>query len=120
MFTIASCDYRNKWVQPEQIESSTPKQWVELIRLKGNGYKKSDSYTYSGGKARIRYDFKAKTQDSPMVIYVVPNGTDIGYSEVNISGSETGESYISYLRKGDYYLNILSNGKWDIVVEELK
>jgi hypothetical protein len=39
--------------------SNAKREWVELIRFKGSGDKKSQTFTYNGSDARIRYDFKA-------------------------------------------------------------
>lgn len=110
---------RTREVAPEQ-----EKTWTELIRLTGSGDKKSQAFTYSGGKARLRYDFQADDFGA-FVLYVVKDGKDImqtgGFPEVMLQNGETGESNLSHLRKGDYYLNVTSaNGRWEVVVEELK
>jgi hypothetical protein len=101
------------------------KEWVELIRFKGNGDKKSQTFTYNGGEARIRYDFKTGAYAGVLSVYVVPKGVDVmregGFPEVMITDTEVGESNLSHLRKGEYYLNIMSaNGQYDIIIEEYK
>ena len=72
----------------------------------------------------MRYDFQAD-EFGAFILYVVKDGEDImqtgGFPEVMLQNGETGESNLSHLRKGDYYLNVTSaNGKWEVVVEELK
>jgi len=110
---------------PKNEQSSkAEKQWIELIKLNGKGEKKSEIFTYSGGKARMRYEFNS--DDFGMfAAYVVKEGEDImregGFPEVMLDGEESGESNLSHLRKGNYYLNISSaNGSWTVVIEEFK
>jgi len=108
----------------EQNSENSSKQWVELIQFKGKGDKKSEVFTYNGGKARLRYEFNS-SDFGVFAAYVVKEGVDImtegGLPEVMLDGSESGESNLSHLRKGNYYLNISSaNGSWTVIVEELK
>lgn len=109
----------------ETTEAASPsKEWVELITLSGSGNKKSAEFDYSGGKARLRYNFQANNM-GVFAVYVVKEGTDImtegGFPEVMLDAGEQGESNLSHLRKGTYYLNVTSaNGKWTVTVEELK
>jgi hypothetical protein len=100
------------------------KQWVELVQFKGSGDKKSEIFTYGGGKARIRYEFTSGDMGA-LYVYVVKEGEDImrdgGFPEVMLDGPESGESNLSHLKKGNYYLNVTSaNGKWVVIVEEFK
>lgn len=108
----------------EQI-SDTGKEWVEVIKFSGKGDKKSEIFTYRGGKARLRYDFKEGQYGGMFAAYVVKEGDDVmregGVPEVMLFEGESGESNLSHLRKGNYYLNITSaNGQWTVIVEELK
>lgn len=106
-------------------ETAAPsKEWVELITFSGIGEKKSNEFTYSGGKARMRYNFQCNGYGA-CAIYVVEEGIDSmsvgGFPEVMLNNSENGESNLSHLKKGSYYLNVISaNGKWSVTVEELK
>lgn len=107
----------------EEAKDSS-KEWVELMTFSGSGDKKSNEFYYSGGKARLRYDFQGD-EYGLCAIYVVKEGTDImldgGFPEVMLENSEKGESNLSHLKKGSYYLNVTSaNGKWSVTVEELK
>lgn len=109
----------------DQTEDSTPEEWVELISFSGNGEKKSTSFTYGGGEARLRYEFDGDADFGVFSVYVVKKGEDVmrdgGFPEVMLTAPESGESNLSHLRKGEYYLNVSSaNGTWSIVVEELK
>lgn len=108
----------------EAATEPASKEWVELITLSGSGDKKSVEFDYSGGKARLRYDFQAGSVGA-FAVYVVKEGTDVmtdgGFPEVMLSAGEQGESNLSHLRKGTYYLNVMAaNGKWTVTVEELK
>lgn len=105
-------------------DTDNQKEWTELVQFKGNGNKKSDVFTYSGGKARMRYNFKAGDMGM-FATYVVKEGQDImregGFPEVMIQAGEEGESNLSHLNKGNYYLNVSSaNGNWVVIIEELK
>lgn len=112
-------------VATETVEQETPKQWTEVARLTGSGDKKSDVFTLGGGKARLRYDFKAGQFGGMLGVYVVKEGVDImrsgGIPEVMVNETEEGESSLSHLSSGNYYLNVMgANGKWAVVVEEFK
>ncbi len=103
----------------------TPKQWTEVARLTGSGDKKSDVFTLGKGKSRLRYDFKAGQFGGMLGVYVVEEGVDImrsgGIPEVMVNESEEGESSLSHLSAGNYYLNVMGvNGKWTVIVEEFK
>lgn len=99
------------------------KQWTEVFTFKGNGMKKSASFTLSGGKARVKY--KYTTGDMGIFsFYVVPEGEDVmktgGIPDVMIQQAETSETYITK-DAGNYYLNVNSSGgNWTITVEEEK
>lgn len=102
--------------------ATMPKQWTEVISLKGSGMKKSASFHLSGGKARIKYTFE--TNLGVFAFYVVPEGDDVmqdgGIPEVMIQQSEASETYLTKT-EGNYYLNINSSGgNWTVVVEEEK
>ena len=103
-------------------EPAKAKQWTEVFTFKGNGMKKSASFHLNGGKARIKYSFKADM--GLFSFYVVPEGEDVmkegGIPEVMTQQSETSETYITK-EEGNYYLNVNSSGgNWTIVVEEEK
>lgn len=111
--------------QVAQTAPETPKQWTEVMRLTGSGDKKSAVFTLNGGNARLRYDFKAGEYGGMMAVYVVKEGVDImqtgGFPEVMVEDSEEGESSLSQLSSGNYYLNVTAaNGKWTVIVEEMK
>ncbi|WP_298032086.1 hypothetical protein [uncultured Alistipes sp.] len=103
---------------------NSEKNWVELISVSGSGDKKSVEFEYSGGKAKLHYNFQADDSGA-FAVYVVKEGSDVmtegGFPEVMLDGAEEGDSNLSHLQKGTYYLNVMSaNGKWTISVEELK
>ena len=104
-------------------ETINTKQWTEIFKFKGNGMKKSASFTLAGGKARIKYKFTAGDMGI-FSFYVVPEGNDVmktgGIPDVMIQQSETSETYITE-DAGNYYLNVNSSGgNWTISVEEEK
>ena len=104
-------------------EAINTKQWTEIFKFKGNGMKKSASFTLAGGKARIKYKFTAGDMGI-FSFYVVPEGNDVmktgGIPDVMIQQSETSETYITE-DAGNYYLNVNSSGgNWTISVEEEK
>lgn len=106
--------------------NSSPKEWSELISFNGSGDKKSEAFIYDGGDAKLAYDFKTNNSyGGAFVVYVVKKGVDInetgGFPELTLNTSESGESSLSHLSKGEYYLNVMSaNGTWSISVQELK
>ena len=104
-------------------ESSSSKQWTEVMTIKGSGTKNSANFHLSGGKARIKYTFK-EADMGMFSVYVVPEGVDLmkegGFPEVDTEKSESSETYITK-DAGNYYLNVnATDGDWTIVVEEEK
>jgi len=102
------------------------KQWKEVYTFKGNGMKKSPSFELNGGKARLKYKYKAPDGLGMGVffIYVVNDGEDVmktgGIAEV-MSQAENEESESSLQKSaGLYYLYINASGDWTVTVEEMK
>ncbi len=105
-------------------EPERQKQWVTVAELDGDGAKKSQSFTIDGSKARLRYKFNAG-QFGMFNAYVVEDGKAIlkegGIPEVMITRSEEGESSLSHLSAGEYYLDIIANdGQWAVAVDVYK
>ncbi|OQP49767.1 hypothetical protein A4H97_28160 [Niastella yeongjuensis] len=103
--------------------SSTEKKWTEVLSLKGSGTKNSASFHLNGGKARVKYSFKADEMGM-FAFYVVPEGTDLnkegGFPDGESEKTESSETYITK-EAGNYYISVNSaNGNWDISVEEEK
>lgn len=120
--TITTTNTTTKDTNTEKQAKS--RKYVELVRISGNGDKKSNTFKYSGGKARLRYDFKSD-DFGMLAVYVVKEGDDInrqgGFPELMLEGTEKGESNLSHLLKGNYYLQVGSaNGNWTVIVEEFK
>jgi len=102
------------------------KKWTEIYTFKGNGMKKSPSFTLSGNEARLKYSYKGQSGVGigMFAIYVVGEGDDImkhgGVPEI-MTQAENEESEASLQKsEGRYYLNVNAVGSWAIVVEELK
>lgn len=103
-------------------EKSAEKKWSEVLAFKGSGMKKSAGFHLSGGKAKVKYTYKADV--GLFSFYVVPEGEDVmkdgGIPEVMTQQSESSETYITK-DEGNYYLYVNSaNGNWDVSVEEEK
>jgi hypothetical protein len=101
-------------------EKPAEKKWSEVLAFKGSGMKKSASFHLSGGKAKVKYTYKADV--GLFSFYVVPEGEDVmkdgGIPEVMTQQSESSETYITK-DEGNYYLYVNSaNGNWDVSVEE--
>lgn len=102
------------------------KQWEELIKFSGKGDKKSTFITYEGGDAKLKYQFKANIDMGGVFgVYVLKKGVDPmkegAMPEIMLADSENGESNLSHLTKGEYYIMVTSaNGSWEVSVEELK
>ena len=108
------------------VEEPVEKKWVTVHTFKGNGMKKSPVFALTGGKARLKYSYKAPSGIGTGLfsVYVVDEGKDImrtgGFPEV-MSNAEREESESSLQkRKGRYYLNVNASGKWVVMVQELK
>lgn len=115
----------------EETESKKPEETKkvsetlnELLVFKGNGDKKSKVFTISGDEVIMYYNFETDSDDVGMfAVYVVPEGENImetgGFPELTLEGSEKGETNLSHLSDGNYYLNVVSaNGAWGVAVVE--
>ncbi|AEV98031.1 hypothetical protein A4D02_14670 [Niastella koreensis] len=106
-------------------EKTAEKKWTELVTFKGSGIKKSAPFHLSGGKAKVKYDFKASDNDMGLFsFYVVPEGEDVmkdgGIPDAMTDKSESTETYITK-GEGNYYISVNSaNGNWNLTVEEEK
>lgn len=103
-------------------EKPAEKKWTEVLAFKGSGMKKSASFHLSGGKAKVKYTYKADV--GLFSFYIVPEGEDVmkdgGIPEVMTQQSESSETYITK-DEGNYYLYVNSaNGNWNVSVEEEK
>ena len=104
-------------------EKPAEKKWTEVLSFKGSGTKNSAPFHLSGGKARVKYNFKADEMGL-FSFYVVPEGEDVtkdgGIPDAMSDKSENTETYITK-DEGNYYLSVNSaNGNWSITVEEEK
>lgn len=103
--------------------SEAPKKPNELVLIKGNGDKKSKVFTISGDEVTMFYNFESDEDMGMLAVYVVPEGENVmetgGFPELTLQGSEKGETNLSHLSDGNYYLNIVSaNGSWGLAVVE--
>ena len=114
-----SSDTTKQVVNPPETEVS--KEYVLVIELSGNANKSSDTFTLTGGKVRLSYDFQGNTAIVGG-IYVLTEGTDLqtegGIPEVMVSQAGS-DSTILRKAAGDYYLQVnAANATWTAKLEE--
>lgn len=111
---------------PAEEEPAATGEWTEVITMTGSADQQSDTFTLSGGKVRLTYDFQDTSGYGIIVggIYVVEEGKDImvdgGIPEVMVTEAGAGETI---LRKaaGDYYLKATGSGaSYTITIEEMR
>lgn len=111
--------------QPETTkvvgETSKAKQQVVVVKLSGNSNKSSDTFSLTGGKVTLTYDFKGASSIVG-AIYVLKEGVDLqkdgGIPEVMVSQAGS-DSTILRKAAGDYYLQVNSaNADYTVTIEE--
>lgn len=122
---IKKLDYKELQETKEQPKSEKPKSnekgWVQLYYYKGKQGFKTENFTYHGGKARIRYDYKAGAYMGFFTLSIVPEWASHGSLELMLTESTSGESNLSHLDAGTYYLDITNaNGMYEFIIEELR
>jgi hypothetical protein len=95
-----------------------------IIKLQGNGVKKSSTFTLTGVPAKLKYNYKsdAGTDVGVFAVYVIEDGMDLnkvgGVPEVMTqSVNENGETAL-HKDAGQYYLSVAASGNWEVTVEE--
>jgi hypothetical protein len=127
LFAIAvlNNDPKTDTNSPAEKVAEQNKQWVDVIKFNGNGDKKSQAFTLTGAKCRMMYKFKTDADMGMFSIYVVAEGDDVmregGVPELMLQGTEEGETNLSHLGSGDYYLNAMAaNGIWGVAIQEYR
>jgi len=105
----------------EEAKAPATKQQVVVAELSGNANKSSDTFTLTGGKVTVEYDFKGNTAIVG-AIYLLKEGTSLsedgGIPEVMVSEAGS-DSTIVRKSAGDYYLQVNSaNADYTIKVTE--
>ncbi len=105
----------------EEAKAPATKQQVVVAELSGNANKSSDTFTLTGGKVTLEYDFKGNTAVVGG-IYLLKEGTSLsedgGIPEVMVSEAGS-DSTIIRKSAGDYYLQVNSaNADYTIKVTE--
>ncbi len=110
----------------ETSEQDASKEWVNVFEFDGNGMKKSESFKLNGGKTKLLYAYQGEKGLGMGMFsaYVVDEGDDImrtgGVPEIMTQAeSDKGETYIRK-SSGEYYLNVMADGQWKVIVQELK
>lgn len=120
----ASPETEEKKVAPakEEKPKAEPKEgWYKVISWKGVSTKKTEPFNITGKRWRIKWSFTASDpQFGTLFIYVNRPGSEAPEDMImHTKGSASDVSY--FYKKGTFYLEIdCANGKWSIVVEELK
>ncbi len=100
---------------------STKVEWVEMVRLSGEGNLRSKPFTLSGRPCRLSYSFKGRTQ-ALAGVYLVQEGKtleeDGGSLLIIMKGNESGSKTLDG-STGAFYLEVLGEkGKWSVQIEE--
>lgn len=96
-------------------QQEAPKTYKEIFTFKGNGAKKSETFTITGDKFKIVYDCKGsfcsawlKNPDSDLPLELVMNGT----------GPLKDES--TFYRSGTFYIDVNAIGSYTMSVQDYK
>ncbi|HZD60716.1 MAG TPA: hypothetical protein VE439_09740 [Anaerolineae bacterium] len=103
---------------PTTTTTEKPKAWTEVFQFGGTGKKRSDTFTLTGAKARIKYTTKGLCY-----IYIVPESDSLeksgGFPEIQTDGPESGGSMLAK-DAGNYYLDVNGSGAFTIIIEEYR
>lgn len=113
----------NSQAETTEPTSSAPKEWTTVTEVSGNSNKRTDTFSLTGGKARLTYTFEGGTAIIGS-IYVMKEGESLdeqgGFPEVTVTEAGTDSTFLTK-GAGSYYLDIKSaNADWTVKVEEEK
>jgi hypothetical protein len=129
--TTSTSSSRNS-SEGSQSTSEALKKWEvvkEFSDTKEEGI--SDSFTLNGGKVRITYDVKAKTDTGTALIYLLKDGTtktkneagelDVALQDVSTIGSKSSSEVVDK-PAGNYYIDVNTSSieSYTVKVEEQK
>ncbi len=102
--------------------ASTPTgNWAKVAEVSGSGMKQSQAFTLQGREQRIRYETKCGIPFCIFSVTVIPAGTEAQQTgslpEIMITESDKGVSGLNR-DAGRYYVKVMANSRWKIVVEE--
>jgi len=108
----------------EEKPKAEPKEgWYKVISWKGVSTKKTEPFEIKGKQWRIKWSFTATDpQWGVIAIAVYSPDPELKYFAESVTHRGDSHSDVSYFYKqGTFYLDVeCANGKWSIVVEELK
>jgi hypothetical protein len=103
-------------LEPE-TEKEDPTEEVEVIKLKGNGTKTSDTFRITGDKWKIYYKAGDINTAGIFQIYVYDSDGNLISVAANTKAETEDQTYIH--ESGEYYLEINSaNTDWALIVTE--
>ena len=92
-----------------------------IVKLEGDGMKKSAVFTLTGKTAKLKYKFKSSGKSGFLAVYIVEENVDLdksgGTPELMSQKSEESESVI-HKAPGRYYLSVNGAGNWSVTVTE--
>lgn len=95
------------------------KTWQQVIEFTGSSMKTTQKFSIGSNEWRIRWTTTPGANgDGNFVIYVYAGNGDMVDVAANIIGKGADTSYV--YAGGEYYLTILSDQNYDIVIEQNK
>lgn len=109
--------------QNQEVIEDQPKQWVSDFTLSGSGTKKTEPFTISSDRFKIKYSFQDTSGFGVGILDISTkraSGQTVDYASVYVSGETVEDETIVY-GSGEVYLDISSvNGNWKIEVEQYR
>jgi hypothetical protein len=107
-----------KTANEKVAENSTPKQYVEIMKFKGTGQKKSEPFIITGSRFKVAYDCKGDTRATYCGAFAYKVGSQLPQGVMNASKPIKDETVI--YDNGEYYLDVNSVGNYEMTVYDYK
>lgn len=113
-FFLAGCSAG----QENGTSPATSGEYVKVFEFHATGAKKSEPFTITGDRFRVKYDCKANPPAKPLCQAFVQSPTRLFQILMNNLGSIKDESV--FYGSGEYFIEVLSAGDVSFIVEEFQ
>jgi hypothetical protein len=99
-------------------ENSTPKQYVEIMKFKGNGQKKSEPFTITGSRYKVAYECKGDPKLTLCQAFSFKVGSKLPQILMNTNTAVKDETII--YESGEQYIDANVIGNFEMTVYDYK
>lgn len=100
--------------KPKTVEAASSKSYQQIFSFSGNGAKKSEPFTVTGSRFKVKYD----CQGDFCQAFLYPVKSKLPEIIMNTSGSTRDETIV--YGSGDYYIQANTIGSYTMTVEDYR